>query len=128
MPSRETYTVNAQDLQTLLISLNFQLQRISDRLDKIEGVRGTAKIESELDMSSNKIVSTQAPVDGTDVAIKNSLVNQGLEVTDAPLFASLTLDNTSGDTVLLIDTATGISRLEMLDDNNEIIHQFKVGS
>ncbi len=37
--SRENYQIQANDLQGMLLRLNSVLARISDRLDKIEGLR-----------------------------------------------------------------------------------------
>lgn len=41
MPTKENLQVNATDLPGLIYQLNFLLQRIADRLDKLEGIRGT---------------------------------------------------------------------------------------
>ena len=48
MPTRESYQVNGNALADVVARLNFILARISDRLDKIEGIRGDAEIEGEL--------------------------------------------------------------------------------
>ncbi len=52
--SKEHYSVNdANDLESLKRSLNRILSRIQDRLDKIEGGRGTATITDGLTVKSN---------------------------------------------------------------------------
>jgi hypothetical protein len=57
MPSRtrDNYQVTGNTVPEILMSLNFLLQRFADRIDKLEGIRGTASIESNLDMNSNQI-------------------------------------------------------------------------
>ena len=40
MASRERYQATGNSAQELRNSLNFALQRIGDRLDKLEGIRG----------------------------------------------------------------------------------------
>lgn len=51
--SRENYQVNAPDLINALNQLNFFLARIVDRLDKIEGLRGTSTIVDSLTIETN---------------------------------------------------------------------------
>lgn len=57
MPSREPYLVIGSTTDEIRNSLNFVLQRIGDRLDKLEGIRGGASIESDLDMNDKKVVN-----------------------------------------------------------------------
>ena len=40
MPSRERYLIVGSTTDEIRNSLNFALQRIGDRLDKLEGIRG----------------------------------------------------------------------------------------
>ena len=40
--SRDSYFVNGSSVEELKSDLNFILQRIADRLDKMEGLRGTS--------------------------------------------------------------------------------------
>lgn len=47
MPLRERYMVTAHDLESLKTELNFQLQSIADRLDRIEGIRGKPELSTE---------------------------------------------------------------------------------
>lgn len=51
--SRENYQVSANDIYSALIQLNFIFARIADRLDKIEGLRGTATIVDGLSIETN---------------------------------------------------------------------------
>lgn len=56
--SRELYQLLSTDFtEGNLSRINFILQRIADRLDKIEGVRGDSVIESDLDLSGNSLVN-----------------------------------------------------------------------
>jgi hypothetical protein len=58
MGSRDQlYIVEGYTIEDIKRSLNFSMQRIQDRLDKIEGIRGTASIESDLDMNGNDIIN-----------------------------------------------------------------------
>lgn len=43
--TRDNYQVNGNTVDELRTSLNFLLQRIADRLDGIEGIRGSAELE-----------------------------------------------------------------------------------
>ncbi|HEY6225410.1 MAG TPA: hypothetical protein VIW26_16625 [Gemmatimonadales bacterium] len=53
--TRDNYQVHGNSVTELIASLNFLLQRLADRMDRIEGIRGTASIESNLDMNANVI-------------------------------------------------------------------------
>lgn len=53
MPSREHYDLSAQSLQELVTKLQFAFSRVQDRLDKIEGVRGTASITDALEIKAD---------------------------------------------------------------------------
>jgi hypothetical protein len=47
--------IAAQTAPDLARELNFIFQRIADRLDKIEGIRGDASIESPLSVTGGKV-------------------------------------------------------------------------
>ena len=53
--SKENYQVTTTDPQGMMLRINSILSSISDRLDKIEGIRGGSSIESALDMNDNDI-------------------------------------------------------------------------
>ena len=58
MGSRDQlYIVEGDSIEDIKRSLNFSLQRVNDRLDKIEGIRGTASIQSDLDMNGNDVIN-----------------------------------------------------------------------
>ena len=108
MPSREHYTVQGATVPELVRTLNFILARLADRIDKMEGVRGTSTIESNLDMQSNRITDVAAGTDNADASIVSQLVDSG------PTFSGLTL---TGDMV-----TTG--SIKVVDSNGTVIHQF----
>lgn len=51
--SKEFYQLRSRSLDSLVSELNFILARISDRLDKIEGVRGGATIQDSLTITGD---------------------------------------------------------------------------
>lgn len=59
--TRDNYQVSGRTIEDLARSLNFILQRLADRIDRIEGIRGTASIESNLDMNQNVITEVATP-------------------------------------------------------------------
>lgn len=93
--TRDNYQVQANSLPELILGLNLLLQRLADRMDKMEGIRGTAEIESNLDMNSNQIVELQASTDTTDAVQQAELPNQGTSTTDSPTFLELTVTQNS---------------------------------
>ena len=60
--TRENYQLSANSVYELVAQINFILQRISDRLDKIEGLRGESEVEQVLkvnDADGNNIHSLE---------------------------------------------------------------------
>ena len=100
MSSREGYRISGNTLEELKLNINFFLQSIANRLDKIEGIRGTSTVESNLDLSGNNLVN-----------VGNFDQNLGTE--DNPQFGGLTID---GDL-----SVTGLIKIE--DVNGTVIHQ-----
>jgi len=45
--SKERYLITGSTLDDILNSLNFAMQRIGDRLDKLEGIRGKTSFLTE---------------------------------------------------------------------------------
>lgn len=66
--TRDNYQVRGNTVGELIDSVNFLLQRIADRMDKIEGIRGTASIESTLDMNANIITDVGSGTVDDDAA------------------------------------------------------------
>lgn len=93
--SRDSYRVTGQTAPELSRELNFLLQRVADRMDKMEGIRGDATIESDLNMSDHKVRQLATPTAASD----------GARLGDVPqddvTFGSVTAD------VILVNDADG---------------------
>ena len=48
--TRDSYLLSARSVPELVRELNFTFQRIADRLDKIEGIRGESQVEESLEV------------------------------------------------------------------------------
>ena len=72
MGSKERYVVQATTIEQLVHDLNFALQRIGDRLDKIEGLRGNPEMRGDLDMTGSKIVNADLEDDSEDHILSSS--------------------------------------------------------
>lgn len=101
--SRDSFILTAQTVPELVQQLNFLLQRWNDRIDKIEGIRGTATIESDLNMSDHRVRSVGA----------GSLDNDGARLGDVPQ------DDVDFNNVNL----TG--NLKIYDDDGNLIHSLE---
>jgi len=53
MASKEHYQIRSRTLEGLVTDLNFILARITERLDQIEGNRGTSTVQDGLIIESN---------------------------------------------------------------------------
>ena len=53
--TRDSYLLSARSVPELVRELNFTFQRIVDRLDKIEGIRGSANIENDLSLQGGPL-------------------------------------------------------------------------
>ena len=53
MASKEHYQIRANNLGAVVTELNFILSRIADRLDQMEGNRGTSTVQDGLTIESN---------------------------------------------------------------------------
>jgi hypothetical protein len=71
--TRDNYQVTGGTVPEVVRSLNFLLQRIADRLDRAEGIRGTASIESDLDMNQNVVFDLAGGQDEADSARRADL-------------------------------------------------------
>lgn len=54
--SKEHYQINPGDLANVISQMNFILARMADRMDKIEGLRGTSTIVDGLSIETNSQV------------------------------------------------------------------------
>lgn len=81
--ARDNYNISGSTVEELKRPLNFLLQRLADRMDRIEGIRGTATMDSDLDMNGHRAIDLGPPTDGTDSARSADLptFDQGLAIT-----------------------------------------------
>lgn len=87
----------------------YVVQSLSDRLDKLEGWRGTPEFHSNVSLNSNTITELGQGSNTTDAAVRSELT--GLN----PTFDSLVLNSGGLQT-------TG--PIKFVDSNGTIIHQF----
>jgi len=107
--ARDNYQVTATALPELITNLNFLFQRFADRMDKIEGIRGAPKMESDLSMTANQITDVGTGTEGDDAAIRDDLLGTG------PTFAGLTV---TGDACIE-------GKIEVKDSDGNIIHSME---
>ena len=109
MGAKETYQINANTVQELTQTLQFILNRISDRIDQLEGNRGNPTFNANLDLQSNKITQLGEGTDESD----GTTVSQIIDDSDAPTFTNINVTNkiTAG-------------KVLVYDSNNELIHSF----
>ena len=67
MAIRDNYQLSADNFEDLKSELNFLLQRIADRIDKMEGIRGDAEIQSDLDLNGKKILNADLGGDAEQI-------------------------------------------------------------
>lgn len=70
MSSRENYLITSRDIEGIKRDLNFILQRLADRLDKIEGVRGLPDVASALEIVS--LTAGRLSIANNDLKIKDA--------------------------------------------------------
>ena len=118
--SRGFYSIlGAQDLQDLTNQLNTLLSEVSDRLDKIEGLRGTATIESDLELSGSANIATNANITG-DVAVSGAQTVSGVStVGSSRVTGSIQVSGAANfDAQTLI---AGHFRVLRVDDNPDLV-------
>lgn len=68
MNTKQHYIItNPSSLTDLANQLNVLLSRLSDRLDAMEGYRGTPTFQGDIDLQGNRIINAGAAVATTDV-------------------------------------------------------------
>ena len=72
--TKDSVQVAGNDLGSVVRAVNFAFQRITDRIDKIEGIRGEASIESNLDMNENKITDIGGGSSDSDAVRRDELL------------------------------------------------------
>ena len=80
--TRDNYSVSGNTVEELKRSLNFILQRFADRIDKMEGIRGTASIESDLEMNDNAVREVGAGSEDDDAARLIDLLTEPLSLSE----------------------------------------------
>lgn len=101
--AKDSYRVTGQTVPELTRELNFLLQRMADRMDRMEGIRGTASIESDLEMNANRVRDIGAGSVSTDGARLGDLEADSLD------FGNV---NLSGD-------------LKVYDEDDNLIHSLE---
>lgn len=109
--SRDNYIITGRSVDEVVRELNFFLQRMADRMDKIEGIRGTSSIESNLDMNSNRIVEVAAALNDDEAVNKSQADLTG----NSPTFNSVTSDT---------DVSVG-GNVFVYDSDDELIHSME---
>lgn len=124
--TRDNYSVSGNTVDELKRSLHFMMQRFADRMDKIEGIRGTASIESNLEMNDNAVTEVGAGSEDTDAARLGDLLEEPLTLSQLTVTgdSSLTDLAVSGDTTLEGDLNVNGGALIVRDADGHIIHQF----
>lgn len=122
--TRDNYSVSGNTVEELKRSLHFMMQRFADRMDKIEGIRGTASIESDLEMNDNAVKEVGAGAADSDAARLGDLLEEPLTLSQLTVTgnSSLTTLEISGDTETEGDVQVdGI--ITVRDADGHIIHQ-----
>lgn len=122
--TRDNYSVSGNTVEELKRSLHFMMQRFADRMDKIEGIRGTASIESDLEMNDNAVKEVGAGAADTDAARLGDLLEEPLTLSQLTVTgnSSLTTLEISGDTETEGNVQVdGI--ITVRDADGHIIHQ-----
>ena len=120
MPSRDRYLVTGLTLEDVKNELNFLLQRMADRADQIEGIRGTANIQSVLAMNANKVTGLADGEDDQDAATISNTRNFKDRELDRAMFKDYGVKHqtvASVDGVLTIDWTLGNSVFVLLTEN-----------
>ena len=120
MPSRDRYLVTGLTLEDVKNELTFLLQRMADRADQIEGIRGTANIQSVLAMNANRVTGLADGEDDQDAATISNTRNFKDKELDRAMFKDYGVKHqtvASADGVLTIDMTAGNSVFVELFEN-----------
>lgn len=107
--TRDNYQVQGRTVEEVARNLNFILQRLADRMDKIEGIRGTASIESDLDMNLNRIREVAEGSEDTDAARTGDLLLEPLRISSLEVTGDVEV---GGDITVLDSNSTTIHSME----------------
>jgi len=109
--AKDSYRVVGNSVPELVRHLDFLFQRVADRMDKIEGIRGTAAISSDLDMTSHKITS----LGGGSASSDSARIADIPDPQSNPTFQTITLN---GD-------ATFNGDVKVYDADGTLIHSME---
>ena len=118
--SVQFYNITGSTLEDVMRSLQFHLTNIGDRLDRIEGIRGTANIQSALTMNTNKVTGLADGEDDQDAATISNTRNFKDKELDRAMFKDYGVKHqtvASIDGVLTIDWTLGNSVFVLLTEN-----------
>lgn len=87
--TKDVYRVTGRTSDEITRELNFLFARLADRMDRIEGIRGTASIASDLEMNANKVTNIAASTDEEDAARVGSVDDLSTEVDALPTVAEI---------------------------------------
>lgn len=118
--TRDNYSVSGNTVEELKRSLNFMLQRMADRMDKIEGIRGTASIESDLEMNDHAVREVGAGSEDDDAARLIDLLTEPLSLSELTVSGEtfLTSLETQGDAEINGD-------IFVYDSDGNLIHSME---
>jgi hypothetical protein len=124
--TRDNYQVTGRTVEDLTRGLNFILQRFADRMDKMEGIRGTASIESDLEMNDNAVKEVGAGASDTDAARLGDLLEEPLTLSQLTVTGDAFLADVevTGDVTVEGDVeVTG--DIKVYDADGNLIHSME---
>lgn len=122
MPAtKDSYRVTGRTADELTRELNFLFARFADRMDRIEGIRGTATIASDLNMQSNRVTELGDGSEDSDAARVGDLLSDG------PTFTSVTTTGgmTAGTTMAVGTDLTVGGNVYVRDADGNLIHSME---
>lgn len=119
--TKDSYRVSGRTADEITRELNFIFARLADRMDKIEGIRGTASIASNLEMNSNRVTDIGEGAESDDAARVGDLTPDG------PTFTGLTVTGAASvGTTLTVGTDASIGgNVYVYDADDNLIHSME---
>lgn len=103
-------TTSKQVYRVSDIQLQYILNSISDRLDKVEGWRGTPEFQADVDLNTNLLTNVGSGSAMTDAAVRSELAGS------SPTFTNVTING--------ILTVNDDGPIKWLDSTGTVLHQF----
>ncbi len=127
--SRESLPAASDNIASLLDELNFRLMHISDRLDKLEGLRGDAENLGDQEIDGNLSVGGALSVTGAAAVTGTLRALTSLIVSGSASLASLSTNEIDLSGGLVVDSLVALPAVRLLDDLMQIqAHQQLTGS